>query len=156
MTQWWQQTLETFRQSKIRSSLIYDIEVSSPSLPSTSPMTTNNTSNRCKEKRWKVTHVMLCYMVIYLFSASHMRLFRGAQEEECHSRVQDPQPMFPLSCAHVRTHTSRETSAHKKTWSTHKRSLQKCFLHIFHTRRSKYRWVPVKCCTNEILYAHRL
>jgi len=26
--------------------------------------------------------------------------------------------LFPLSCARV--HTSRETSAHKKTWSAHK------------------------------------
>jgi len=29
-------------------------------------------------------------------------------------------------------------------------------LHIFHTRRFKYRWVLVKCCTNEILCTHRL
>src|SRR6218665_3789391 len=27
-------------------------------------------------------------------------------------------------------HTGRETSAHKKTWSARKCSLQKCFLHI--------------------------
>ena len=33
---------------------------------------------------------------------------------------------------------------------------EKMFLHIFHTCRSKYRWVLVKCCTKEILCAHRL
>jgi len=27
--------------------------------------------------------------------------------------------MFPLCCELVRTHTGRDTSAHKKTWSTH-------------------------------------
>jgi len=41
---------------------------------------------------------------------------------------------FPLSCAHVRAHTSCKTSAHKKTWSAHKRSFQKplCtyFIHV--------------------------
>jgi len=30
------------------------------------------------------------------------------------------------------------------------------FLHIFFTRRSKYWWVLVKCCTKETLYAHTL
>ena len=30
------------------------------------------------------------------------------------------------------------------------------FLHIFHTCRSKFRWVLVTFCTKEILYAHRL
>src|SRR6218665_190840 len=42
--------------------------------------------------------------------------------------------MFPLSCG-------REMSAHEKTWSTHKCSLQKCFLHIFYKglRHSKFR-----------------
>src|SRR6218665_2537606 len=33
--------------------------------------------------------------------------------------------------------------------------LPKMFLHIFHTCRSQYRRVLVKCCTNEILFAHR-
>src|SRR6218665_1459747 len=33
--------------------------------------------------------------------------------------------------------------------------LPKMFLHIFHTRRSKYRRVLVKCCTKEILCTHR-
>jgi len=33
--------------------------------------------------------------------------------------------IFSLGCACVRTHTGREMSAHKKTWSAHK-----CFLHI--------------------------
>jgi len=66
--------------------------------------------------------------------------------------------MFPLSCARVRAHTSRETSTHKKTWNAHKILLPKLYLHtiLFHTRRSKYRWVLVKCCTKEILWAHRL
>src|SRR6218665_2167971 len=41
--------------------------------------------------------------------------------------------MFPLSCACERACTGPETSAHKKTWSAHKCSLQKCGLHIFHT-----------------------
>ena len=56
----------------------------------------------------------------------------------------------------MRVHSSCETSAHKTTWSVHKCSFQKCFLHIFHTRRSKYRRVLVKCCTKEIVCAHRL
>ena len=35
--------------------------------------------------------------------------------------------------------------------------LPKMFLHnIFHTRRSRYRWVLVKCCPKEILCAQRL
>src|SRR6218665_2323415 len=38
--------------------------------------------------------------------------------------------MFPLSCARVRMHTSREMSTHNKTWSAHKCSFQKCVLHI--------------------------
>jgi len=42
--------------------------------------------------------------------------------------------MFPLSCARECAHTGRETSAHKKTWSAHKYSLQKwlCthFIHV--------------------------
>jgi len=46
--------------------------------------------------------------------------------------------MFPLSSARVQ-HTSHEMNAQTKTWSTHKRSSQKCFLHIFHTSRYKYR-----------------
>jgi len=29
-------------------------------------------------------------------------------------------------------------------------------MHIFQTCRSKYRWVPIKCCTQEIFCAHRL
>jgi len=33
----------------------------------------------------------------------------------------------------VRAHTGRETSAHKKTWSTHKYSFQKCFAPISYT-----------------------
>src|SRR6218665_836698 len=37
-----------------------------------------------------------------------------------------PLPMFPLRCVRVRAHTSRETSAHKKTWSTHKCLFKKC------------------------------
>ena len=47
--------------------------------------------------------------------------------------------MFPLSCACVCALTSCETSAHKKTRSAHKCSLQKCFFTLFHTCRSKYR-----------------
>src|SRR6218665_1989752 len=34
--------------------------------------------------------------------------------------------------------------------------LPKMFLHIFHTRRSKYIQVLVKCCTEEILCTQRL
>src|SRR6218665_2699932 len=40
-------------------------------------------------------------------------------------------PMFPFKLWGVRVHTSRETSAHKKTWSTHKRSFKKCFCTYF-------------------------
>ena len=61
----------------------------------------------------------------------------------------------PSKLAHVSTHTGRETSARKKT-SAHKCSFQKCFLLIFHTFHSKFRWVLEKCCTTEILCAHRL
>jgi len=46
-------------------------------------------------------------------------------------------------------------SAHKKTWSAHKFSFKKCFLHIYHTCRSIYRRVLVKCCTQEFCCAHR-
>src|SRR6218665_944828 len=42
--------------------------------------------------------------------------------------------MFHLSSARVHAHTGREMSTHKKTWSTHKFSFPKLFLHIFHTR----------------------
>jgi len=64
-------------------------------------------------------------------------------------------PMFPVSCARVHAHKSRETSAHKKTWSTHKCSFQKCFCTYFiHVIPNT--WVLVKCCTKEILCAHRL
>jgi len=38
--------------------------------------------------------------------------------------------MFPLSCARVRAHTGRETSAHKKTCAR-KHSFQKCFCTYF-------------------------
>src|SRR6218665_3199906 len=55
-------------------------------------------------------------------------------------------PMFPLSCARVLEHTGLETSAHKKTWSAHKCSFKKCVCLLFHTRRSKYRWVQVQMC----------
>src|SRR6218665_879372 len=41
--------------------------------------------------------------------------------------------MFPLSCARACTHTGHETSAHKKTWSAHKCSLQRCFAHTSYT-----------------------
>jgi len=39
--------------------------------------------------------------------------------------------MYPLSCVRVCAHTRRETSAHKKTWSAHKCSFQKCFCRCF-------------------------
>ena len=42
------------------------------------------------------------------------------------------QPMFPLT-VRLCCYTSRETSAHKKTWSTHKCSLQKCCAHVSYT-----------------------
>jgi len=72
--------------------------------------------------------------------------------------------MFPPSCARVRMHTGREKSARKKTggwWWTkklgaHYISFEKCFLHIFLTPHSKFRWVMIKCCTKEILCTHRL
>jgi len=40
--------------------------------------------------------------------------------------------MFLLTCVTtcVRAHTGRETSAHKKTWSTHKFSFKIVFAHI--------------------------
>ena len=44
---------------------------------------------------------------------------------------EDSLSMFPLSCAHVRAHTGRETSAHKKTWSAHRISFQKWFFTYF-------------------------
>ena len=74
--------------------------------------------------------------------------------------------------SHRRAHTSREMSAHKSwgertqvvrwahTWKLelggHINFLQRIYLHIFHTCRSKYRRVRVKCCTKENLCAHRL
>ena len=39
--------------------------------------------------------------------------------------------MFRLSCVHVRAHTGRETSAHKKTCSAQKNSFQKWFCTYF-------------------------
>ena len=41
------------------------------------------------------------------------------------------QSMFPLSCAFVRVHRGRETSAHKKTCSAHKCYFQICFCTYF-------------------------
>jgi len=38
--------------------------------------------------------------------------------------------MFPLSCACVRAHTGRKTSAHKKTWSAQNIMFQKMYVHI--------------------------
>ena len=61
--------------------------------------------------------------------------------------------MFPLSCACVRMLSGREISAHKKTWSEHKFPFITGFLCIFHSCRSKYRRVLVKCCTQEMLCA---
>jgi len=67
--------------------------------------------------------------------------------------------MFPLSCAHART--SRETSAHKKTWSTHKYSFIKRF-HRFHgtdfwwifvTWRNEYS-VEVLCSFSQPYLSH--
>ena len=59
--------------------------------------------------------------------------------------------MFPLSCA--RTHRSWHERT-QETLSAHKFSIQKCLWHIFHMHHSKFRWVKVKCCTKEIIYAH--
>ena len=62
--------------------------------------------------------------------------------------------IFPLRCARV--HTGREMSAHKKSWSAHKFSFKECFcIHFINVVLNINRWVLVKCCTQEILCAHR-
>src|SRR6218665_2163986 len=47
-------------------------------------------------------------------------------------------------------------TAKKKNFEAGVECVRKQFLHIFHTRRSKYRRVLVECCIKEILCAHRL
>src|SRR6218665_3279046 len=61
--------------------------------------------------------------------------------------------MFPLSCARVRAHTGRETSAHKKTRSAQKISFEKSFLHIFYAHHPIYRRVLVNVARKKF-YAH--
>jgi len=58
-------------------------------------------------------------------------LFVGLSDLEVNSNV------LSKLCMCVRVHTGRETSAHKKTWSAHKWSLQNCVLHtLFHIQKS--------------------
>jgi len=61
--------------------------------------------------------------------------------------------MFPLSCARVRTHTGRETSAHKKTWSAQQNFPSKKYLHIFYAHHPIYRRVLVDVAQKKF-YAH--
>jgi len=65
--------------------------------------------------------------------------FQGKQFN-CHSDGQavvkdiactGSRPMFPLSGARVRTHTARETSAHKKPWGADTFPFQKGFCTYF-------------------------
>jgi len=49
-------------------------------------------------------------------------------------------PLFPLTCARVRMHTGRDTSAQKKTWSTHKCSFQKYLCINVITNSDEFRW----------------
>src|SRR6218665_2359703 len=63
------------------------------------------------------------------------------------------QPMFPLSCVHVRAHTGRETSAHKKTRSAQQNFLSNSFWHIFYALHPIYRQVLVNVAQQK-LYAH--
>ena len=44
-------------------------------------------------------------------------------------------------CVCACMNTGCQMSAHKKTWSAHEFSFKMIFLHIFHTCRSRYRWV---------------
>jgi len=69
--------------------------------------------------------------------------------KEAHYSTNMIQPIFPLSCVHECAHTG-----HEKTLSAHKCSL-KTFSLRFHTRRSRYRRVLVKYCTNISLCTHR-
>jgi len=90
-----------------------------------------------------------CYssLTIKKSMEQHPKVFPGYVPSNVPSKLR--------ACAH----TGCETSAHKKTWSAHKCSLQKCVLHIFHTRLTRhsiFRRVQVKCWTKEILCAHRL
>jgi len=63
------------------------------------------------------------------------------------------QRMFPLRCARAHEPWDERTQENLKRTQIF---LPKMFLHIFHTHRYKYIWVLVKCCTKEILCAHRL
>ena len=72
----------------------------------------------------------------YCLVAAHIHSFRQFVQDQCSLKA-------------VRAHTRRETSAHKKIWSAHKCSLQKCLCTYF----IDVRWVLVKCCTKEILCA---
>jgi len=63
--------------------------------------------------------------------------------------------MFPLSCARERVNTSREQSAHKKTWNAHKWSFPRCFAHISYTS-FQTQMSHGKMLHKEILGEHRL
>src|SRR6218665_397722 len=53
----------------------------------------------------------------------------------------------------LRTQVMRRV--HTRRLKVHINVFPKMFLHVFHTRRSKYRGVLVKCCTEEIFRTHR-
>jgi len=65
--------------------------------------------------------VLLLMLIVFLSLTIYWHIRTPSQSSHL-------QLMFPLSCA--RTLTGRETCEHKKTWSAHKCSLQKCFLHM--------------------------
>jgi len=58
-------------------------------------------------------------------------------------------------CACARAHSSWNEHT-QENLNSHICSFNKCVLHIFHIRHSKFRWVLVKCCTKQILCEHRL
>ena len=67
--------------------------------------------------------------------------------------IQRLSAMFILSCARALEPWDKRT---QETLERTQLILPEMFLHIFHTHRFKCRWVLVKCCTKEILCAHRL
>lgn len=99
-------------------------------------------------------HILLEKSTKYLNGHSNQDISFWCREQ-IHGTIQVP--VLPGNvnvpsklCARMRAQMSWDEHT-QETWSVHKFSFRKYFLHIFHTIRSKYKWVLVKCCTQKIL-----
>ena len=84
----------------------------------------------------------------------HVGLLYCMCEFMCRNRIKLNVPSKQYACA--RTHKPWDERIQENFECTFIIFLSKMFLHIFHTRRSKFIRVLVKCCTKEILGTHRL